>query len=94
MRQRILVTPRSLTAEPHREIERMRESGFDIVYSTPGAIPTEEELVTLVPDCTGWLAGVEPVSERVIEEIACELEEAAKEAVGIANSTLSEKYDG
>ena len=36
----------------------------------------------------------EPVSERVIEEIACELEETAKEAVGIANSTLLEKYDG
>jgi hypothetical protein len=35
-----------------------------------------------------------PVSERVVEEIACELEETAKEAVGIANSTLSEKYDG
>lgn len=35
-----------------------------------------------------------PVSERVIEEIACELEEAAKEAGGIANSTLLEKYNG
>jgi hypothetical protein len=35
-----------------------------------------------------------PVSERVIEEIACELEEASKEALTIANSTLSEKYDG
>lgn len=35
-----------------------------------------------------------PVADRVIEEIACELEEAAKEAVTIANSTLSEKYDG
>ncbi len=35
-----------------------------------------------------------PVSERVIEEIACELEEASKEALTIANSTLLEKYDG
>lgn len=35
-----------------------------------------------------------PVSERVIEEIACELEETSKEAVSIANSTLLEKYDG
>ena len=34
-----------------------------------------------------------PVSEQVIEEIACELEEAAKEAVTFATTTLSEQYD-
>ena len=51
MNARILVTPRSLTAEPHPEVERLRQKGFEIVYSTAGATPTEDELVTLVPDC-------------------------------------------
>ena len=67
MVRRILVTPRSLTADPHPEVERLRDVGFDIVYSTPGAMPTEDELVALVPGCIGWLAGVEPVTPRIIE---------------------------
>ena len=40
MNQRILVTPRSLTQEPHPHVERMRELGFEIVYSTAGAMPS------------------------------------------------------
>jgi len=62
MNQRILVTPRSLTAEPHPDVERLKDSGYEIVYSTPGAMPREDELLSLVPGCVGWLAGVEPVT--------------------------------
>jgi D-3-phosphoglycerate dehydrogenase / 2-oxoglutarate reductase len=82
--ERILVTPRSLTAEPHREVERMREAGFDIVYSTPGKTPSEDELISLVPDCVGWLAGVEPVSERVIAA-ASRLRVISRNGVGTDN---------
>ena len=57
---RILVTPRSLTASPHPAVERMREEGYDVVYSTPGKLPDEAELIRLVPGVIGWLAGVEP----------------------------------
>jgi D-3-phosphoglycerate dehydrogenase len=84
MNQRILVTPRSLTAEPHPEVERLRQEGFDIVYSTAGAMPTEEELVDLVPDCVGWLAGVEPVTPRIVEA-AGQLKVISRNGVGIDN---------
>ena len=62
----ILVTPRSLTETPHPAVEDMRKRGFNIVYSTAGKLPDEAELLRLVPDAVGWLAGIEPVSSRVI----------------------------
>ena len=82
--KRILVTPRSLTAEPHPDIERLRERGFDIVYSTAGAMPTEDELVSLVPGCVGWLAGVEPVTPRIIDA-AGDLKVISRNGVGVDN---------
>jgi D-3-phosphoglycerate dehydrogenase len=82
--ERILVTPRSLTAEPHPDIERLRERGFDIVYSTAGAMPTEDELISLVPGCVGWLAGVEPVTRRIIDA-AGDLKVISRNGVGVDN---------
>jgi D-3-phosphoglycerate dehydrogenase len=84
MNQRILVTPRSLTAEPHPEVERLRDLGFEIVYSTAGAMPTEQELITLVPDCVGWLAGVEPVTPKIIA-VAEKLKVISRNGVGVDN---------
>jgi D-3-phosphoglycerate dehydrogenase len=84
MAQRILVTPRSLTAEPHPHIESLRNSGFEIVYSTPGKTPDEDELVRLIGDVSGWLAGVEPVSPRVIEA-ARSLKAISRNGVGTDN---------
>ncbi|MBB2971753.1 phosphoglycerate dehydrogenase [Mesorhizobium sp. RMAD-H1] len=81
---RILVTPRSLTAEPHPDVERLRENGFDIVYSRAGQTPTEDELLELVPGCVGWLAGVEPVTPRVVEA-AANLRVISRNGVGIDN---------
>jgi D-3-phosphoglycerate dehydrogenase / 2-oxoglutarate reductase len=84
MNQRILVTPRSLTAEPHPEVERLRDLGFEIVYSTAGAMPTEQELMTLLPDCVGWLAGVEPVTPKIIA-VAEKLKVISRNGVGVDN---------
>ena len=84
MNERILVTPRSLTAEPHPDVERLRERGFDIVYSTAGAMPTEDELISLVPGCVGWLAGVEPVTRRIIDA-AGDLKVISRNGVGVDN---------
>ncbi|NRP74633.1 Hydroxypyruvate reductase [Ensifer psoraleae] len=81
---RILVTPRSLTAEPHPDVERLRDGGFDVVYSRAGATPTEDELLELVPDCVGWLAGVEPVTPRVVEA-AGNLRVISRNGVGVDN---------
>jgi phosphoglycerate dehydrogenase-like enzyme len=92
MTNRILVTPRSLTAEPHPHVEKLRERGFDIVYSTPGTLPGEEELIRLVPDCVGWLAGVEPISERVIDA-ATALKVISRNGIGVDNLPLAKLSD-
>lgn len=63
---RVLITPRSLTSAPPPALEPLRRAGFELVFSTPGQMPGEDELMRLVPGCAGWLAGVEPVSEAVI----------------------------
>lgn len=64
---RILVTPRSLTAAPDGALRALEGAGFELICSAPGRQPTEEELIALVPGCVGWLAGVEPITDRVLE---------------------------
>lgn len=67
---RILVTPRSLTAAGLDSVEALaplRERGWELVAGPAGRLPTEDELVDLVPGVDGWLAGVETISARVLE---------------------------
>ncbi len=64
---KILITPRSITAGGHPALERLREAGFELVFCTPGKMPGEEELLALLPGCVGHLAGVEPITARVLD---------------------------
>lgn len=89
MGERILVTPRSLTERPHPAVEALRATGAEIVYSTPGKLPDEAELMRLVPDVTGWLAGVEPVSPAVVAA-AKRLRVISRNGTGIDNLPLAE----
>jgi phosphoglycerate dehydrogenase-like enzyme len=43
-------------------------AGYELLLSTPGKAPDEEELLRLVPGCLGWLAGVEKITEKVLRE--------------------------
>ena len=67
---RILVTPRSLTEkglDSVPELKPLRASGYQLVATPAGRVPTEEELLDLVPGCVGWLAGVEHIGAAVLE---------------------------
>jgi D-3-phosphoglycerate dehydrogenase / 2-oxoglutarate reductase len=67
--RRVLVTPRSLTARDLDEIpelEPLRAAGYSLVAGPEGRVPTEQELLALVPDVVGWVAGVETVSAAVL----------------------------
>lgn len=67
---RILVTPRSLTADGLDvvdDLQPLRDRGFDLVGPRPGRLPTEDELLELLPGCVGWLAGVERIGEHVLK---------------------------
>ncbi|MBX9457639.1 MAG: oxidoreductase [Rhizobium sp.] len=86
---KVLVTPRSLTEAPHAAVEAMARHGVEIVYATAGKLPDEAELLRLIPDVTGWLAGVEPVSARVIGA-ATRLRVVSRNGTGLDNLPMAE----
>lgn len=92
MQHRVLVTPRSLTETPHPAVEAMAAQGIDLVYASPGKLPDESELLRLVPGVTGWLAGVEPVSTRVIAS-ATSLKVISRNGTGLDNLPLGHLKD-
>ncbi len=83
----ILVTPRSLSKGGHPALAPLVEAGFDLIMPTPGETPDEEALIAALPGCVGWLAGVEPVSERVLEA-ADRLKVISRNGTGVDNLPL------
>jgi D-3-phosphoglycerate dehydrogenase len=67
MSVRIAVTPRSLSEAGHPALSPLEQRGYEIVYPAPGRMPAEADLLRSIPGCVGWLAGVEPVTARVLE---------------------------
>lgn len=86
--KKILVTPRSLTSGHHPVLTRLRSAGCEVICSSAGKQPSEEELLRLLPGCVGYLAGVEPVSARVLEA-AKELKIISRNGVGVDNIDLA-----
>ncbi len=84
---KILVTPRSLTAEGHPALAPLTDAGYEVVFCSAGRQPTEEELIDLLPGCVGYLAGVEPVTSRVLDA-ATDLRVISRNGVGIDNIDL------
>ena len=87
MKGSILITPRSLSKGGHPALAALTERGYDLVMPAPGEIPDETALLRAVPDCVGWLAGVEPVSETVIGA-ARRLRVISRNGTGIDNLPL------
>ena len=81
---KILVTPRSLTRDRHPALAAFKEAGYEVIFSTPGKQPDEQELLQLLPGCVGMLAGVEKISAQVLEA-AKTLRAISRNGVGIDN---------
>lgn len=65
---KILVTPRSVTrTNGHPSLKPFEDAGYEVVFSTPGTLPSEDELLKLLPGCIGYLAGVEKISAKVLD---------------------------
>lgn len=84
MTGRILVTPRSLSNGGHPAMQPLLDAGFELVCPAPGATPTEAQLIAAIPDCLGWLCGVERVSSAVIEN-APALRVISRNGTGVDN---------
>lgn len=85
---RILVTPRSLTANGHPALGRLEQAGYQVVLATPGEQPSEQELIDRLPGCVGYLAGVEPISARALAA-ADALRVISRNGVGVDNIDLA-----
>ncbi len=84
---KIAVTPRSLSGSANPALAALSDRGYEIVYPSPGKTPTEDELLRSLPGCVGWLAGVEPITPRVLSA-AKGLRVISRNGTGVDNIDL------
>jgi D-3-phosphoglycerate dehydrogenase / 2-oxoglutarate reductase len=87
IRPRIAVTPRSISLHGHAALDALTAAGFELVFPAPGRQPTINELVSTLPGCVGYLAGVEPVPGDVLRMCAG-LKAIARNGIGVDNIDL------
>jgi len=83
----ILVTPRSVTKNGHPSLDALTAAGYEVVFSTPGCFPSEDELLELLPGCVGYLAGVETISAKVLDA-AADLKVISRNGTGVDSIDL------
>ena len=87
MSRRVLISPRSLTEKREPILGLLEAAGFELIFANPGQAPSEEQLLELLPGCVGWIAGVEPISERVLRA-ATKLRVISRNGTGTDNIPL------
>ena len=83
----VLVTPRSLSKQKSQFLKILEDAGFTLRIPWPGKQPHEDELIQEVAGCSGYVAGVEKISRKVLEA-AKDLEIISRNGVGIDNIDL------
>ncbi|WP_136443743.1 phosphoglycerate dehydrogenase [Pacificoceanicola onchidii] len=89
MQGKIAITPRSLSQAGHPALSNLTDAGFELVYPNPGKTPSETDLLDVIPDCVGWLAGVEPISRKVLDA-AGGLRVISRNGSGVDNINLAD----
>lgn len=84
MKGRVAVTPRSLSEGGHPALAALTACGYEVVFPAPGRLPSEDELIAALPGCVGYLAGVEPVTRRVLQ-CSPQLKVISRNGVGVDN---------
>ena len=85
----VIVTPRSLSqARDNPLLDRIRDAGYEVVFPSPGATPSESELLAVLPEAVGYLAGVENIDARLLAQ-ARRLRVISRNGTGIDNIDLA-----
>ncbi|MCD8106071.1 MAG: phosphoglycerate dehydrogenase [Lachnospiraceae bacterium] len=64
---KILVTPTSMKkSTDNASLRKLENYADEVIYNTTGRPMTAEELLEILPDCDGYLAGVDQVTEKVL----------------------------
>ncbi|WP_095175976.1 MULTISPECIES: phosphoglycerate dehydrogenase [Blautia] len=65
---KILVTPTSLQPDKNsKALERLKKFSDNLTFNNTGRPLTEEELIPLLKDCDGYIAGLDNITKKVIE---------------------------
>jgi D-3-phosphoglycerate dehydrogenase len=66
---KILVTPTSMKeGTKSKAIDQLKNFTTDLVYNPYGRPITEDELIPLLKDCDGYIAGLDEVTEKVLSQ--------------------------
>ncbi len=85
--EKVYVTPRSITKNGHPSLAKLENAGLKLIFAKPGIQPTEEEQLKILPECVAYLAGIEPIGERVLKA-AKKLKIISRNGVGVENIDL------
>ena len=66
---KVLTSPSSFGQVGKAPFELLTESGFEIINNPYGRKLTEDEVIELAKDCVGIVAGVEPLTARVMDAL-------------------------
>jgi len=86
--KKVYVTPRSISLNGHPSLEKLKEREFEIILGPAGKRPTEEDQLKILPHCVAYLAGTEPITEKVLKT-AKKLRIISRNGVGIENIDLN-----
>jgi phosphoglycerate dehydrogenase-like enzyme len=84
---KVYITPRSITQNGHPSLKKLENAGLELIYAKPGIQPTEQEQLKILPECVAYLAGIEPISEKVLK-VAKKLKIISRNGVGVENVDL------
>jgi D-3-phosphoglycerate dehydrogenase / 2-oxoglutarate reductase len=65
---RVLVSTSSFAAADPTPLKRLEQAGCEVTLNPHGRVLTEDEVVALLADVDGLIAGTEPLTERVMAE--------------------------
>lgn len=81
--KRILIGPSSYGEASPEPLERLRAAGYEIIDNPYKRRLTREELLELLPDVVGLIAGLEPLDRDVLSR--CDLKALARVGSGMNN---------
>jgi D-3-phosphoglycerate dehydrogenase len=67
--KKVLTSPSSMGQCGSEPFDLLRENNYEIINNPYGRKLTEDEVIELAKDCVGIVAGVEPLTARVMDAL-------------------------
>lgn len=83
----ILISPSSFGQVGDEPLELLKKAGYEVINNPYGRKLTEDEVIQIAYDCVGIIAGVEPLTTRVMDTLS-KLKCISRVGVGMDNVDL------